>query len=344
MSNIVELNRDVEQFLIQATVPRSKGKFGEKFGDKYVPLAFAHTSDMHHVPEAWARMVEYVNYYRDYLSFAICTGDYCGLNHKSYTDLYAAASHYERPFYNCVGNHDCCTGEGPWALGPKESTYALLFNHPEHFADVTFMDCPHSMSFYKDFPESNLRFIVLDDYYHIEEARVWLRGLLEEAHERGLHVMTAQHEATNFITKPLDVTFQTLDPYVERAIAHEPARTWFVFDKAGRPLFEDVIVDFINAGGVFVCNIAGHSHVDMFGYTEAGVLNVVVPAGTMWDKNNDHKRVKGTKSQDCFNVVAGDADLGLVKLVRVGANVDHFLRRKTALCYDYINKKVISNL
>ncbi len=343
MSDIIELNRDVEQFVIQASVPRSKKKFGEAFGDKYIPLAFAHTGDVHAVPEIWDRMVEYVNHYRDYLSFAICTGDYCGGSQKTYTDFYAACTPCERPFYNCVGNHDCYSGEGAWSLGPKEVTHDLLFNHKGDW-DVTFMDCPHSMSYYKDFPDSNIRLIVLDDYYHIDEARVWLKGLLDDAREKGIHVITAQHEPTNFITQPLDVTFHTLDPYVERAMKRESARQNSVFDYMGRPLFEDLIVDFIRSGGVFVCNFAGHLHIDLCGYTDAGILNVVVPSGTTWDKNSDLKRVRGTKSMDCFNVVAVDTDLGLLKLVRVGANVDHYLRKKTALCYDYVNKKVISNI
>ena len=115
-------------------------------------------------------------------------------------------------------------------------------------------------------------------------------------------------------------------------------------EKSADGLFEDLIVDFVKAGGVFVCNFAGHLHIDLCGYTDAGILNVAVPSGTTWDKNSDLKRVRGTKSMDCFNVVGIDVDLGLLKLVRVGANVDHYLRRKTALCYDYINKKVISNI
>ena len=55
----------------------------------------------------------------------------------------------------------------------------------------------------------------------------------------------------------------------------------------------------------------------------------------------DSRRVKGTKSYDCFNVVGVDTDLGLLKLIRVDNNVDHYMREKKELCFDYINKKVI---
>ena len=334
--SIIEMNKDVEQYVIQATVPRSKNKFGEEYGDSFVPLAFAHMSDVHNVLDAWNRMTEYINYYSDYISFALHTGDYCGGSQKSYTDLYGKGIKCEKPIYNCVGNHDCFSGDGEWSRAEKQSAYSLLFNHTDGW-DVTFMDCPYSMSYYKDFPESNVRLIVLDDYYHIEEARLWLKDVLDDAMKRGIHVITAQHEPTNYIVQNFGVKFNTLDDYIGQQKAGELARqTIPVFDRRGRLLFEDVIADFIERGGLYVCNLAGH-----FGLTERGVLNVVVANGTTWDKNGDTKRVMGTKSMDCFNIVAVDTDLGLLKIVRVGANVDHYLRKKIALCFDYINKKVI---
>lgn len=111
--------------------------------------------------------MQYINYYSDYISFAIHTGDYCGNTQQSYTDFYADATKCARPIYNCVGNHDT----------------------------------------------------------------------------------------------------------VE-----------------------------MGANG---------------------------------------ERIKGTRTYDAFNVMSVDVNLGILKLVRVGNNVDHYLRIKRTLCYDYINKKVI---
>ena len=45
--NIIELNKETEQFVIQAGKERSRLNFGKLFGDKYVPLTFAHAADMH---------------------------------------------------------------------------------------------------------------------------------------------------------------------------------------------------------------------------------------------------------------------------------------------------------
>lgn len=343
MSNIIDLNRDVEQFVIQAAQPRSEHTFKKFYGDKAKPLCFVHSADIHDVPEAWNRMVEYVNHYKDYISFTVHTGDYCGGSQKSYTDMYAQGEPCVHPIYNCPGNHDCFAGEFPWRINKKEVAHSLLFNHTDDW-DVTFMDCEYSMSYYKDFPESNIRMIVLDDYYNIYETRSWLRALLADAKEKELAVFTAQHETMAYITNPLPVKYHTADDYYTVWRHSENMRTEEAFDQRFRLLFEDVIADFIKDGGHFVCNLAGHDHIDSIGYTDAGILNVVVANGTNWDALGDMKRVKDTRSFDCFNVVAIDTDLGLLKIIRVGANVDHYMRRKTALCYDYKNKRVIADI
>ena len=341
--NIIELNRETEQFVIQAGRERSRLNFGKLCGDKYAPLTFVHASDMHAVPDLWNRMVEYVNYYKDYLSFILHTGDYCGGDQTVYKDLYETCDKCEREIYLSNGNHDCFPGDYPWHLGEKEVAHSLLFNHTENW-NVNFMDVPFSMSYYKDFPDSNIRMVVLDDYYDTWETRAWLRGVLAEANEKGLHVFTAQHERTGYIADNFGTKYTSLDNYRAVHKNYELSRTKYDFDHRGRVLYEDVILEFIENGGNFICNFAGHEHYDEFGVTDKGILNVVVQNGTYWDAHGDMKRVKGTKSYDCFNVVGIDTELGLLKIVRIGADVDHYMRKKTALCFNYIEKKVISEV
>lgn len=337
-TDIVSLNRDVERFVLQAAATRSEIVFKKAFGDPYRPLCFVHASDMHNVPSAWDRMVQYINHYSDCISFAVHTGDYCGGSQKLYADMYAGEK-CVRPIYNCVGNHDCYAGEGTWQLNKKEVAHGLLFNHADEW-EATFMDCDCSMSYYKDFPEANVRMIVLDDYYDIPATREWLRGILADAREKKLAVITAQHEQTDFVTHPASAHFYPYDDFI--ALNSRPYTDTPPFDARGRLLFEDLLVDFIRDGGQFICNLAGHEHIDYFGYTDAGILNAVVASGTTWDGISDMRHVDGTKAMDCFNVVAVDVNLGLLKLVRIGGNVDHYMRTKTALCYDYVNKKMIA--
>ena len=330
MSDIIELNRDVEPFVIQASATRTHF-FKNKFDDRFTPLQFVHLADAHSVLDLWNRMVEYVNYYKDYLSFAMHTGDYCGNSQAVYTDFYNDGIPCERPVLNCVGNHDTIkTKFEDKPIQPKELTHSLLFNRTEGW-DVTFMDIPHSMTYYKDCPESNVRLIVLDNYDHLEEQRKWLAERLLEARTAGLFVITASHETTGDVKDTYGVTFHTPNDYVS------------LNGKDEKKAFEEDIVDFINRGGTHICHLAGHHHHNLFGRTDAGVLNVTVPCATCWPHWCDGKRVKGTKTYDCFNVVAIDANLHHLKLVRVGDNCDHFMRIKRTLCYDFINHRVVFN-
>lgn len=321
IESIIDVNRDVESFVIQGSA--SQTPFIRK--NQYEPLQFVHLSDVHAVLELWERMVRYVNHYSDYIAFALHTGDYCGDNQQQYADLYARATPCKRPVLNCVGNHDTITGEA-WVKTTKEEPWKRLFNHTEDW-DARFMDCPHSMSYYKDFPDSNIRLIVLDQYYDLDEQALWLEALLADAMEKKLWVITAMHEPTADITDPVDVYFQTVLEY-----AHiSPC------------VFDGIIGSFIANGGQYICNLCGHEHHDLFGYTASGVLNVAVECACDWAGWCDGRRVRGTKTYDSFNVVTVDVDLGLLKLVRIGNNCDLFLRQKRVLCYDYRRQKVIAN-
>ncbi len=327
--DIIELNRDVEPYVVQASATRT-AFFKNKFDDRFQPLNFVHFADIHNVLDLWNRMVQYINHYSDYISFALHTGDYCGNSQPYHTDFYNVGTPCVRPILNCVGNHDTYRSREEWVTQPKETTHALLFDKTDDWG-VEFLDCPHSMTYYKDFAASNIRLIVTDLYYDIPLQKEWLRARLAEAREQGLCVVTAMHETTAHVNDTYGVTFHTAEDYIG------------LNGKVEIGPFEEEIVEFIRGGGVHICNLAGHHHHDLFGLTDAGVLNVAVPCGTDWAGWCDGKRVKGTRTYDCFNYVSIDPNLGHIKLVRIGDNLDHFLRLKRSLCFDYVNHKVISN-
>ncbi len=321
--NIIAINKDREASVVQCGYGRTMF-----FNDRYKNLTFVHCSDMHNVPELWDRMVEYINYYSDYIDFAIHTGDYCGGHQGLYTDFYAECRPCKKTIYNCVGNHDVITEK--YKKTEKEVPHKLLFNHTDDW-NVSFLDCEYSMAYYKDFPEANIRLIVLNLYYDIEIQQKWLKNLLKEAKELGLYVITAMHEPSDDITDKPDTAFNSLEDF-----AGNPERPTI----AETP-FEHIISDYISSNGKYVCNLAGHMHNDLFGYTKGGVLNIAVECGTDWYHHCDGRRIKGTVTYDCFNVMAVDVNLGLIKLVRIGDNVDNFMRQKLALCYDFKGKRII---
>lgn len=328
---IVELNKDVEPFIVQGTAMRSV-----YFNDTYKPLQFVHFSDIHAIPELWDRIVEYINYYSRYISFGLHTGDYCGGSQNQYADFYNTGIQSERPILNCVGNHDTVYLKNGVYKNPddlvksnKENVFKLLFNKTDNW-NVDFMPGDYSMTYCKDFPESNIRLIVADFYYDFDEQKEWIKGKLEEANKAGLHVITASHTATDEITKKQNVTFQTLTDF--KSLEDYP-----------KMFLEDLLIDFKKAGGIHIANLAGHYHHDKFGHTDGGILNIAVESATAWNNWCDGKRIKDTRTFDCFNVVSVDTVSHIIKLIRVGDNSDYFLRIKHTLCYDYIEDRLIYN-
>ena len=72
------------------------------------------------------------------------------------------------------------------------------------------------------------------------------------------------------------------------------------------------------------------------------VLNVVVQNATSWDGLGDTDRVKGERSEDCFNVMSVDTEEGVFTLTRVGACTDRHGRTKKMLKFDYLNKRILA--
>lgn len=319
IESILSLNRDMEPLVIQNSASRT-----EFLGNTYDTLQFIHCSDVHAAIENWNRMVTFMNHYDQYIDFGLHTGDYCGGFQGEYHDFYAEGIQSTHPILNCVGNHD--TVDVEWKITDKKQPHDLLFNHTDNW-NVHFMEGKYSMTYYKDFPDANVRLIVLDLYYDHEQQIAWLKELLADSREKGYHVMTAMHEPSAHITKPLDVTFHTLTD----------------FEVLPETCFEDTLAEFVAQGGNYICNLAGHTHSDRIGFTDKGVFNVVVECGSDWAGWCDGKRVRGTRTYDCFNVVGINVNAGILKLIRIGDNADYFLRTKRVLCYDYVHGKVIFN-
>ena len=104
---------------------------------------------------------------------------------------------------------------------------------------------------------------------------------------------------------------------------------------------------FIDGGGEFICWLAGHGHADMVikGGTNNRQLCFCVTCLSNTAGINvaaDTERVVGTKSEDAFNVIAFDTDAKTVKIVRIGADRDVYLRPRNAMTIRYDTQQVIS--
>ena len=101
---------------------------------------------------------------------------------------------------------------------------------------------------------------------------------------------------------------------------------------------------FINAGGEFVCWLAAHSHQDRLSYKEGyeNQLFISINCAMRESTYADAERIEGTRSEDCFNIIGFDVDKKLIKMVRVGANIDYLLRPRNTICINYQTKEIVS--
>ena len=317
---IVELNSDIQNALIQSTA--------KKKTDEKEVFTIMHITDIHGNQELFNRLVEFSNYYCSNINMLLHTGDYVYKAQEDFIDLMSNAEINNVLFYNVVGNHDQYVSDANRSQAGKAFTYEKVIKATTRDwqgIKATYMSGDYSMTYYKDFSNSKIRLVILDDYYNITEQAEWLRNVLKQARTNGYHVITAKHSKTNSIEKRISC-FNSKDTYTSK------------YDTT----FENVIKEFIDAGGVHICNLCGHEHIDEAGYTANGILNIVAECATDDVYWQNCKREKGTKSYDCFNIVSVDTNQGLIKIVRVGDDNDIYMRKKLYTCIDYINKTVIA--
>lgn len=97
--------------------------------------------------------------------------------------------------------------------------------------------------------------------------------------------------------------------------------------------------------GKFICYIVGDGHIDSIGYAKKyrDQLYLECPCGVIYNTDNrgyggevvDLPRQTGTKSEDCFNVYGFDTINKIVRVVRVGADVNDLMQPRKYAYYEY---------
>lgn len=301
------------------------------FEDTKKQLTLLHFSDVHQLIQAWISVGRWMDRFDDCIDAGLHTGDYVKDFQSQYTDLY---NEYmpTAPILNVVGNHDTYLNVGH-DLAPKETTRSLIFNHTDNWGAI-FRD-NSDMYYYKDFTDSDIRLIVLDEYYADATETAWLEDVLEDAKENSLYVITAKHEPLNII------------PAANRVSTFNPTDDWSNVPYAELPPpldIEPYITAFINAGGKYICNLCGHVHRDYFGKTQAGLLNITIECATVNGASwNDSVRKAHTETQDCFNVISFDTIKKHIRIVRVGSNMNYDLSPKNVLVYNFETDTIVKN-
>lgn len=96
--------------------------------------------------------------------------------------------------------------------------------------------------------------------------------------------------------------------------------------------------DSFTASGTFIAYLNGHNHGDFIGtsskYTDQIYLNVA-SGNRVYGNVSDLQRKNGEKSEDVFNVYVIDQDHKLIKVIRVGSDVNDIMQNRKTSVYSY---------
>lgn len=331
-NGIVSLNSDVSAKLHQARRRLNVGANGYQSLPNILTLL--HFSDIHGHSDNLKRIMDFKNEYASMLDDAICTGDIMPGWFGNNFDFWDART--DGTVLTCIGNHDSLNNSSfVWTdtvsqedlydrfIGP----YAEAWGNDAHTTEG-------NTYYYKDYPSSMMRLIVLDttirDTTEMAAQVAWLSNTLDAAKSSGYAVVCAEHFPAMNATK-IPCTFTS----VTRSIGNVEM-SGYAWGTAYDDL-QDAVQDFIDAGGEFTCWLCGHTHTDFIVYNPNYPRQTFVTVTTAQVEAiyEDAARIVGDKSQDAFNLVSFDTASHMVKIIRVGQDRDCYLRHLGTLTLNY---------
>lgn len=278
------------------------------------------------------------------LNDVIVTGDMCGAKFPNY-DPALWAQDGIKTMLQVIGNHDvydahndapgAYDAEAYWATAAEK--YAQYIAPNVEYWNVTQPENAEVNGlcyYYKDYDLTNggasggVRLICLDAMAFDAAQLAWLVATLESARTAGLDVMIADHFVP--ITGLPDVQgFET--PFHSLLTGMEQNYS------VGRlPGAAAAVDDFIDAGGVFICWIAGHMHYDMVGTPVSHPQQTFIAIGTCGPKDNFNDQFRRHDMDlDCFNVYSVDVEKKILSVIRVGGEWDKWMRHRETMTIQY---------
>lgn len=329
--NVISFNLEEQNAIIASRRRKNVGK--DSYATRTPILTLLHFSDIHQDATALRNITKYREKLEPYIDDVICTGDMvttwgAGMDWWHKTDG-------ADDILLCMGNHeiqvDASTAEDYGDHYTIAQAYGQYFEDVianwdvEYTADLTY--------YYKDYTDQHIRLIVLDcmikaDQDAIAAQNTWLETTLAGARTAGYTVVIAAHFANRANKVAIESNFTMLD--------HAPSGTALL------TTYCDTVQDFIDAGGDFACWLSGHEHLDYIHTCEAYPSQIVLCIGEAKNEERwgDLEREANSKSADLFNVVSFDTYTKNLKIIRVGANRDTYLRHRGTLVLNWQSKQV----
>ncbi len=326
-SDINAMNPNVRTLLQQASKPLSVAT--NEYLSQTKPLMLLHISDIHADAECLERLSQLNAEIMDKIDDVVATGD---IVYNDIDDDYSFFCDFEpaKDYLVTIGNHDAFTGTSGYVDGNTQYQRYIAPNVARwgvtHNADDTY--------YYKDYAAKNVRLIALNDVLPgtaMQTQLTWLEGVLDGAKAAGYTVVIAKHYPLNNFVK-IDTTFTPVD-----------VDSYIAFNET----FEPVVQRFIDGGGKFACYICGHYHNDIVArsteYPQQMFVAIDAFGFASCNANSEVLRVRGERSHDLANIVVIDTSCSTLKIIRIGANCDRYLRGKNSLTINYETQEVIHN-
>ena len=299
-------------------------------------LQIAVFTDIHGDGVNLNKYLEFCSNMSSYITDKLCLGDVVSSRYENSITFWNNASGIDDVLL-AIGNHDTwLEGTTPPVKATQTDVYNKFFS--SHVSDWNVTQPSGAaasglMYYYKDYADVSVRLIVLDCMYWDSTEKTWFDTILADARTNNLAVMVAVHyNPTEDLEIIPGINFYSLDYDFEdlETFSADPVNS---------------VDSFIQAGGVFIAWLSGHSHFDCCGVYEGphgNQLSLAFENASCNSYWNDSDRVRNTLSEQSFNCISIDTSSKLIKVVRVGNNKDRYLRSKKYFTYKYDTGELIT--
>lgn len=289
-------------------------------------VTFAFITDVHFYANAKnaPKLISYIADHTD-LAFAIFGGDVPETDRNSISELLDTGKVWNDlckndcpniRIYPCRGNHDyLATINGKTEYASVAQTYnTVMANNIDNFIKGD----PSKMYYYFDIPKRKLRIIVLDWYdkgydymYMSKDEWDWLAKVLIT--DNRILIFGHEGSAENLYVEGENTYYHQTLHSILKACKNKRSVTfeYWIGSKSYQQTY-----DFSKAGDLIAC-ISGHMHNDLYNIDD-NLLSIC----TMCDAMYGSGRIKGTITEQAFDVFTVNFKNKTIKTVRVGYGSD----------------------
>lgn len=307
------------------------------------PLVMLHLSDIHGNWDNVARYLAFADKYKNYIDLLVNTGDTVRNKFAEGIAGYAALNGIGKVL-NVIGNHD--TYGDTWQEYIGVPVYNMIIKPFVSGWDVVQPENAEANGYcyyYKDFTGRDIRVVAVDVMGYDSTEDAWLADVLDDAKGNDLHVVILTH-------------YSQPRPFAERTegvFDVEPCNYSTLYSLGGDStnltgynnnayLMAETVNAFITGGGHFVGYIQGHYHADFIAKGDKYPNQLIYSIGATKDgEMRDYDHVLDTRFQDEFQIIAIDTKNTIVKLFKVGANIDRYGRSKGGVTIDYSTGQIL---